>query len=79
VEWVDYKNVALLRRNTSDRGKIRARRVTGNCARHQHEVAMAIRTARELMLLPYACAIDSGAAVASSPVLPTAGAPGGGR
>jgi small subunit ribosomal protein S18 len=53
VEWVDYKNVALLRRYVSDRGKIRARRVTGNCARHQREVARAVKTARELVLLPY--------------------------
>jgi small subunit ribosomal protein S18 len=37
----------------SDRGKIRARRVTGNCAQHQRDVATAIKTARELALLPY--------------------------
>jgi hypothetical protein len=37
----------------SDRGKIRARRVTGNCTQHQREVALAIKTARELVLLPY--------------------------
>src|SRR4051812_44608631 len=37
----------------SDRGKIRARRVTGNCAQHQRDVAVAIKTARELALLPY--------------------------
>jgi len=53
VEWVDYKDVATLRRYTSDRGKIRARRVTGNCDRHQHAIALAIRTAREMALLPY--------------------------
>lgn len=53
VEWVDYKDVTLLRRFMSDRGKIRARRVTGNCAQHQREVAVAIKTARELALLPY--------------------------
>jgi small subunit ribosomal protein S18 len=53
VEWVDYKDVDLLRRYMSDRGKIRARRVTGNCARHQRDVAVAIKNARELMLLPY--------------------------
>jgi ribosomal protein S18 len=52
VDWVDYKNVPLLRRYVSDRGRIHARRVTGNCARHQNEVAMAIKTARELVLLP---------------------------
>jgi len=52
VDWVDYKNVSMLRRYVSDRGRIRARRVTGNCARHQNEIAMAIKTARELVLLP---------------------------
>src|SRR5215831_378484 len=52
-DWVDYKDVNLLRRFMSDRGKIRARRVTGNCAQHQREVAVAIKTARELALLPY--------------------------
>jgi small subunit ribosomal protein S18 len=53
IEWVDYKDVNLLRRYMSDRGKIRARRVSGNCAQHQREVAVAIKTARELALLPY--------------------------
>jgi small subunit ribosomal protein S18 len=53
TEWVDYKDINLLRRFMSDRGKIRARRVTGNCAQHQREVAVAIKTARELSLLPY--------------------------
>lgn len=51
--WVDYKDVNLLRRFMSDRGKIRARRVTGNCSQHQRDVAVAIKTARELALLPY--------------------------
>lgn len=53
IDWVDYKNVNLLRKFMSDRGKIRARRVSGNCAQHQREVALAIKTARELALLPY--------------------------
>jgi small subunit ribosomal protein S18 len=53
MNWVDYKDVNLLRRFMSDRGKIRARRVTGNCAQHQRDVATAIKTARELALLPY--------------------------
>jgi len=51
--WVDYKDVNLLRKFMSDRGKIRARRVSGNCAQHQREVALAIKTARELALLPF--------------------------
>src|SRR4051812_25456126 len=53
VAWVDYKDVNLLRRFMSDRGKIRAPRVTGNCAQHQRDVAVAIKTSRELALLPY--------------------------
>ncbi len=53
VEWVDYKDINLLRRFMSDRGKIRARRVTGNCSQHQRDVQVAIKTARELALLPY--------------------------
>jgi small subunit ribosomal protein S18 len=52
--WVDYKDVNLLRRFMSDRGKIRARRVTGNCSQHQRDVQVAIKTAREVALLPYA-------------------------
>src|SRR3954468_16331330 len=54
VEWVDYKDVSTLRRLMSDRGKIKARRVTGTCRQHQRDVAIAIKTARELALLPYA-------------------------
>ena len=53
TEWVDYKDVPMLRKYMSDRGKIRSRRVTGNCAQHQRALAMAIKTARELVLLPY--------------------------
>ena len=51
--WIDYKDLNTLRKFMSDRGKIRARRVTGNCEQHQHDVAEAIKTARELVLLPY--------------------------
>jgi small subunit ribosomal protein S18 len=54
VEYVDYKDVNLLRRFMSDRAKIRARRVTGNDAQQQKEVARAIKNAREMALLPYA-------------------------
>jgi small subunit ribosomal protein S18 len=53
VEYVDYKDVNLLKRFMSDRAKIRARRVTGNNAQQQSEVAMAIKNAREMALLPY--------------------------
>ncbi|NNN21265.1 MAG: 30S ribosomal protein S18 [Acidimicrobiales bacterium] len=51
--WIDYKDISLLKKYVSDRGKIRARRVTGTCMRHQREIAVAVKTARELMLLPY--------------------------
>ena len=54
VEYIDYKDVDLLRRFVSDRGKIRARRVTGNDAQQQRTVAGAIKNAREMALLPYA-------------------------
>lgn len=50
---VDYKDVALLRKFMSDRGKIRSRRVTGLSPRRQREVAQAIKNAREMALLPY--------------------------
>jgi small subunit ribosomal protein S18 len=53
IAWVDYKDVALLRRFMSERAKIRARRVTGNDAQQQRAVARAIRVAREMALLPY--------------------------
>jgi small subunit ribosomal protein S18 len=53
IHRVDYNDANLLRRFMSDRGRIRARRVTGNCAQHQRDVAMAIKTAREVALLPY--------------------------
>jgi small subunit ribosomal protein S18 len=52
-EYVDYKDVALLRKFMSDRGKIRSRRVTGLTAKQQREVATAIKNAREMGLLPY--------------------------
>ncbi len=51
--WVDYKDVGLLKRFVNDRGRIRARGATGTCAQHQRDVATAIKTARELALLPY--------------------------
>lgn len=59
VEFVDYKDVNLLRRYMSDRAKIRARRVSGNCAQHQRDVAVAIKTAREVALLPYTVRVTS--------------------
>jgi small subunit ribosomal protein S18 len=53
VREVDYKNINQLRRYVSDRGKIRNRRMTGACRRHQRQVAIAIKRAREMALLPY--------------------------
>jgi len=54
VEYVDWKDVNLLRRFMSDRAKIRARRVTGNNVQQQAEIARAIKNAREMAILPYA-------------------------
>src|SRR5919107_921706 len=53
VEHIDYKDLNTLRRFISDRGKVRSRRVTGLSRRHQAELGLAIRRARELALLPY--------------------------
>lgn len=53
VEYIDYKDVNLLRRFASDRAKIRARRVTGNDQQQQRAIALAIKNAREMALLPY--------------------------
>jgi small subunit ribosomal protein S18 len=54
IPWVDYKDMNLLRRFMSDRGKIKSRANTGTCRQHQADVALAIKNARELALLPYA-------------------------
>jgi len=53
IDQIDYKDVNLLRRHISDKGKIRARRVTGTCAQHQRMLAIAIKRSREMALLPY--------------------------
>jgi small subunit ribosomal protein S18 len=53
IEYVDYKDTALLRKFISDRGKIRARRVTGVSSQQQRQIAKAIKNAREMALLPY--------------------------
>ena len=54
VGVIDYKDVATLRKFISERGKIRARRVTGLSVQEQRRVAIAIKNAREVALLPYA-------------------------
>ena len=53
VDEIDYKNVNELRRYVSERGKIRSRRISGACRRHQRQVAVAVKRAREIALLPY--------------------------
>lgn len=50
---VDFKDTSTLRKYISDRGKIRARRVTGCCTRHQRDIAIAVKNAREMAMLPY--------------------------
>jgi len=56
ITYIDYKDTALLRKFISDRGKIRARRVTGVNSQQQRQVARAIKNAREMALLPYSAA-----------------------
>ena len=53
VDEIDYKNVNQLRRYISEKGKIRSRRITGACRRHQNQVSAAVKRAREMALLPY--------------------------
>ena len=59
VEYIDYKDVNLLKRFVSDRSKVRARRVTGNDVQQQAEVARAIKNAREMALMPYAIRVTT--------------------
>ena len=53
VDHVDYKEVGRLRRYLSERGKILPRSISGNCARHQRQMTVAIKRARQVALLPY--------------------------
>jgi small subunit ribosomal protein S18 len=53
ISYIDYKDINLLRKYISDRGKIRARRVTGACTQHQRQIASAVKNSREMALLPY--------------------------
>ena len=53
VEQIDYKDVAKLRRYITERGKILPRRISGNCAKHQRQVTVAIKRARHVALMPY--------------------------
>jgi small subunit ribosomal protein S18 len=53
IDVVDYKDFGMLRRAMSEKGKIRSARITGSCRRHQKQLAVAIKRAREIGLLPY--------------------------
>ena len=59
TDFIDYKDVQLLRKYTTDRGKIKPRRVTGACTQHQRDLAVAIKRAREMALLPYTVSVVS--------------------
>ena len=59
VAFIDYKDANLLRKYMTERGKIKPRRITGACTQHQHELASAIKRAREMALVPYAVPIVS--------------------
>ena len=50
---IDYKNVAMLKKYVSERGKILPRRITGTCAKHQRAMTVAIKRARHIALMPY--------------------------
>ena len=60
VDEVDYKDVTALRRFVSERGKIKTRRVSGACRRHQRQIAVAVKRAREMALLPYTTSVSGG-------------------
>ena len=53
IENIDYKNISLLEKFISDKGKIRPKRSTGNCVQHQRKIAMAVKRARVIALMPY--------------------------
>lgn len=53
IEDIDYKDIAKLRRYVTDRGKILPRRISGNCAKHQRQLTIAIKRARNIALLPF--------------------------
>ena len=52
---ISYKDTAKLRKYVSERGKILPRRITGNCAKHQRALTVAIKRARHVSLMPYTC------------------------
>ena len=60
TQYIDYKDTAMLRKYTTDRGKIKPRRVTGCCVQHQRDIANAIKNACEMGLMPYTVVTVSG-------------------
>jgi small subunit ribosomal protein S18 len=60
TEDVDYKNAVALKRFVSEKGKIRSRSITGACRRHQFQLSIAVKRAREMALLPYVSGGQSG-------------------
>lgn len=59
IAYIDYKDIKLLRKYVTDRGKIKPRRVTGLCAQHQKDVANAVKRARTMALMPFAVNVVS--------------------
>lgn len=53
IDYIDYKEYGRLRKFITERGKILPRRITGNCAKHQRQLTLAIKRARNVALLPY--------------------------
>ncbi len=53
IEHIDYKNVGSFKKNLSERSKILPRRITGTCSKHQRQLTIAVKRARELALVPY--------------------------
>ena len=53
IESINYKEIGRLQRYVSERGKILPRRISGNCAKHQRQVTVAVKRARSIALLPY--------------------------
>ncbi len=53
IKYIDYKNVKLLQKFTTEQGKIIPKRITGTCAKYQRQLSIAIKRARHMALLPY--------------------------
>jgi small subunit ribosomal protein S18 len=66
-QLIDYKDTGLLRRFLSDRGKIRSRAISGTCRQHQRDIAIAVKNAREVALLPYASTAGTGTGTRQRP------------